>query len=283
MKQESKVGIAPYESKVSFAPYESLDFSNNYVFSEVLKSNPEICKEIIETILDVKVKEILQIDKEDVIKTSVDGHGVRLDVYVEGDEHIYDIEMQVRDESDLPKRSRYYQGILDTDFLRVGESYGKLKRTYVIFICKFDPFGEGYLKYTFSNRAKENHSIELNDESIKVFVYTRGEDPYASPKMKELMSYINRRLIDGELSEKIEDNLQLVLRDRGRRAKYMTFEWELARARRIAEEEGREEGRRAGREEGRLEALKTMLSKLTPEELLTFGFSPEDISKAQEM
>ena len=118
--------------------YEELKFTNRYIFSWVLKRDHELCKEVIEAILDVRIREIIKIEDEDSVETSVTGHGVRLDVYLEDDDAIYDIEMQIEDTGNLPKRSRYYQGSIDTDYLDKGADYNTLKKTCVIFLCSFD-------------------------------------------------------------------------------------------------------------------------------------------------
>lgn len=65
---------------------------------------------------------------------------------------LYDIEMQTTDYAtpdELPKRTRYYQAMMDMDVLNKGELYTKLRRTYIIFICTFDPFDRGRSLYTF--------------------------------------------------------------------------------------------------------------------------------------
>ena len=46
--------------------------------------------------------------------------GVRFDVYTQGDNRIFDIELQTANEGDLPKRARYYQGVIDVDNLPEG-------------------------------------------------------------------------------------------------------------------------------------------------------------------
>lgn len=43
----------------------------------------------------------------------------------------------------LPKRMRYYQGMIDLNILEKGENYKNLKKSFVIFICTFDLFGLG--------------------------------------------------------------------------------------------------------------------------------------------
>ena len=72
---------------------------------------------------------------------TADGKGIRFDVYSEDDSGIvYDCEMQTSKKDNLPKRTRYYQGMIDLNLLERGADYKELKKSYVIFICPFDQF-----------------------------------------------------------------------------------------------------------------------------------------------
>ncbi len=59
---------------------------------------------------------------------------------------VYDVEIQNWDEHDIGKRTRYYQGIMDTESLLKGEDYDELKESISIFLCRFDPFKKGHAK-----------------------------------------------------------------------------------------------------------------------------------------
>lgn len=48
--------------------------------------------------------------------------------------------MQTTKYEELPKRSRYYQDIIDLNLIEKGEAYDILNTSYVIFICTFDFF-----------------------------------------------------------------------------------------------------------------------------------------------
>ena len=55
------------------------------------------------------------------MKLLYDSKGIRLDVYVEDDkETIYNIEMQTSSNKNLPKRTRYYRGMIDLNILQTG-------------------------------------------------------------------------------------------------------------------------------------------------------------------
>ncbi len=91
------------------------------------------------------------------IKPDVEAKSVRLDVYVkDGKGTVYDIEMQVADTKELPKRTRYYQSLIDLQLIDKVQAYKKLKLSYIMFICPFDVFGKGRHIYTFENTCRED-------------------------------------------------------------------------------------------------------------------------------
>ena len=100
--------------------------------------------------------------------------GVRLDVYLKDSDKIIDIEMQSYQQKALGKRTRYYQSMIDIDAIMKGEPYKNLKESYILFICKTDPFKNenekayGLPCYTFKNICEENPEVNLNDKSLKV-------------------------------------------------------------------------------------------------------------------
>ena len=60
--------------------------------------------------------------------------GYHLDVYVrDGKGTVYDIEIQVSDTKELPKRSRYYQSGIDMSILEKGKPYYMLPDVTIIY------------------------------------------------------------------------------------------------------------------------------------------------------
>ena len=72
---------------------------------------------------------------------------------------VYNIEMQNGHHKNLPKRTRYYQGMIDLNLLDKGMDYTQLKQSFVIFVCTFDPFHIGRHVYTFENRCVEDPNL----------------------------------------------------------------------------------------------------------------------------
>ena len=143
--------------------FEKKTIKDNFIFGAVMH-NPEKCKALLECILKVKIREIKYPELEKTIKKTYWSKGVRLDVYVEDEKNtIYNIEMQATNKKFLPKRMRYYQGMIDLNVIDKGQEYSRLKQSYVIFICDYDEFGLGRHVYTFENVCKEDSKLTLND------------------------------------------------------------------------------------------------------------------------
>jgi predicted transposase/invertase (TIGR01784 family) len=72
----------------------------------VIMRNPKYCKPFLERILDIKIARIEYPKSQETIDISADAKSVRLDIYVEdGNETVYNIEMQTSDKANLPKRT----------------------------------------------------------------------------------------------------------------------------------------------------------------------------------
>jgi len=106
--------------------WTELGISNDFLFGKIMR-DPELCQELLEVILNVPIARVEYPEEQKTIDISQDARSVRLDVYVaDGNNTVYDIEMQTVHEKDLPKRSRYYQGMIDLSLIEKGEPYNKL-------------------------------------------------------------------------------------------------------------------------------------------------------------
>ena len=83
--------------------------------------------------------------------------------------------MQTTSYAELPKRSRYYQDVIDLNIIEKGDTYDILGVSYVIFICTFDFFKKDRSVYEFENICVEDANIRLNDGTHKIFLNTKGD------------------------------------------------------------------------------------------------------------
>ncbi len=240
----------------------SIDITNDYMFAYVMR-NADICIELLEYLLPGRTIESIQyyeVDDQEASATQTvktksetqkslseafDKRGVRLDAYLDDGKTIYNIEMQTTMQPDIAKRARLYQAHIDINQLERGLHYDLLRPSFILFICKFDPFHKGKYTYSFLNTGcEEDDSVTLDDETYKVFFNTDGHDGDVSPKLKELLRYMNDTKsypvenTDIPLIRKIEQEVSLAKKDDEWRQTYMTY----AVHQRDAELKGRREG-----------------------------------------
>ena len=204
--------------------FEELEFKDDFIFGVIMR-NPKYCKPFLETILNIKISGIEYPKTQQTIDIMDDAKSVRLDVYVEDEQNtVYNIEMQVTFNKNLPKRSRYYQGMIDLNILEKGEDYKNLKQSYIIFICTFDLYGKGRHIYTFENRCLEDYEIGFGDETTKIILNTKGTMDDVSPEMKHLLNYIDGQDATDEFTRTLETAVRSVKNNEKWGVEYMTLE-----------------------------------------------------------
>ena len=232
------------EKKAAEEAYNNLQFKDDYLFCKILTERPDIAKELVELILGVKIREVV-VQKQKPIEITADGRGIRLDVYLEDDRNtVYDLEMQTARKSNLPKRSRYYQGMIDLDMIGRGADFSELKKSYVIFICMEDPFDRGNYIYSFENICKENE-MPLEDGAYKIFLNASGTRGDVSGELKDFFLLLKEGKGESELSKKIAAEVEKAKAYDEWRIEFMTLY--------MRDKEKIQEGMEKGRIEGRTE------------------------------
>ena len=175
--------------------FDELTFADDGMFQTVMK-DPQISAELVERLLGVRVKQVKYPELEKAIEPYYTSHGVRLDVYLKDEDKVIDVELQSYPQKALGKRMRYYQSMVDCDSLMKGQPYTKLKESYILFICKFDPFhdaaknGYGLPRYTFRNICAENNSVNLDDKCVKVVYNAKAYESVKDEKVRALLRFI---------------------------------------------------------------------------------------------
>ena len=230
--------------------YEELTFTDDFMFCKILEQNKKLCVELLEMILEKRLGRLVQINRQKPIEITVDGKGVRFDVYAEDGSAVYDVEMQNVNRDSLPKRTRYSQGMIDLGMMERGAKYKELHQSYIIYICKFNPFpGKNLHKYTFVNLCREDTSIELGDETAKIILCSEGNSDDVSENMKAFLKYI----AEGKPCDAFTDELERAVVDAKEHKRWRQEYMTLLEHYEIEREEGRKEGREEGLKEGREE------------------------------
>ena len=173
---------------------KDLNLLDRFLFAEAME-DVEIMETVVRIILndDIIITEKPQAESEKRRNTL--SKYVKLDVWaVDTDDNVYDTEVQKKNTKNLPKRSRFYQGIIDSGLLESGETdYNKLNNIYIIVISPFDLFGEDEYMYTFKMKCEECDGLELGDGATRIFLNTRGKkDENVSRELVELLHYIEK-------------------------------------------------------------------------------------------
>ena len=204
--------------------WESLGISNDFMFGKVMQ-DAELCKELLQRILpDLEIDHVEYPETQKGIRPAADAKSARLDVYVrDGKGTVYDIEMQVADTRELPKRSRYYQSMIDLQMIDKGQSYKKLKPSYVIFICSFDIFNKGRHIYTFENTCREDNSVFLEDGAVKIFLNADGKQDDVSKELKAFLDYVAGKESEDNFVQRLSEAVKEAKKNREWRHEYMTL------------------------------------------------------------
>ncbi len=243
--------------------YEQLQLKDDFLFAKIM-SDKEICKRLLEIILDVKISDIVYLEPQKTINLTANAKSVRLDVYVADENHkIYDVEMQTFNRKNLPRRSRYYQGMSDLDSLEKGMDYNALNDSYIIFICMFDLFGKGRSIYTFQNYCKEDKSIILADGTTKIFLNATGTGDDVSEDLAAFLKYLTGQVSENKFIKGIDEAVIKARNNIDWRHDYMTLEMKY----REFLEDGRELGIEQGIEQGREEGIRVIIQTFSEENI----------------
>lgn len=171
---------------------------------------------------------------------AIDAKGVRLDAYVnDGKGTVYDIEMQATTSNLLPRRTRYYQSMIDLQLVDKGRDYDTLNNSYIIFICLPDMFGKDLYMYTFENTCIEDSKVLLNDGAKKIFLNASGKNGTVSKELKAFLDYVAGKPSEDLFVRKLESAVKKAKKNREWSHEYMTLLMRDRENQKIGEEIGR--------------------------------------------
>ncbi len=230
-----------------YKAYDELEYSDDFMFGKVMLDG-ELCRDVLECLLQQPVGVLQEVKNEKQYRYTKDGKPIRLDIFTKDDHRYYDAEMQnlgnkSLEYHQLPKRSRFYQSSIDTDFMNARGQYRDLPDSVVMFICTFDPFRKGLSKYTFANRCEEDPGLYLDDGTTKIFCNCCYEGEDVPQDVRDLYDYIRTGKSSNELTRRIDGAVKKARKIEEWRSDYMKEVVLLMDAKNEGREEGREEER----------------------------------------
>lgn len=237
---------------------QEMNLLDRFLFAEVMEDN-ETLENVLEIIqgYPVSLEDKAQAEKE--LRRTPRNKRVFFDVYGEDIRNaVYDVEAQKENTHDFPKRTRYYNGMVDLNMLRPGEDYNKLKDVYIIMIMPFDLFGEGRYRYTFHMTCDEIPGLNLGDRVTRIFLNTQGRiKDGVSEELIQMLKYFENTTKETAAESQSEKIRQLEKRVEETKAneevgiRFMNAFEEKMRERQEGREEGLAEGERIGETRGK--------------------------------
>ena len=173
------------------------NLSDFALFLSVAK-NPRAYRCMLSVFLEEPDIELAEVKVEQVILNKVGKRAIRLDAWAKStDNRRFNMEMQNDTKGDdVRKRSRFYQGMLDTPILKSGKEtkYKHLPSTVIIFITQEDIFGKDLAKYTFTEQCEEIAGLHLEDGTTKIFLNMSSKN--GTPELVSMLQYIKETRID---------------------------------------------------------------------------------------
>lgn len=208
---------------------KELTIKDNFMFGAVMMDEDN-CKGLLERVLEIPIDRV-DVSKEKSIVYHPEYKGVRLDVYAKDEKQTrYNVEMQVERKPALGKRSRYYQSQMDMEMLLTGEDYTELPNTYVIFICDFDPFGDGLYRYS-TGMVCEETGKSVSDGVKTVYLNAHGRNRDGIPEeLLQFLDYVKNTGRTEEISttdpfvRHLQDSINKIKQNRGMEERYMLLE-----------------------------------------------------------
>lgn len=275
-----------------------LNLMDNFLFQEMLSQNDsvseEFCRILLKTILGRDIRRLKIIPQKNILGIDTDKHGIRMDAYIEEypeeenisdsalcadiQPDIFDIEPnRTYEKKLLPKRMRYYHGLLDTQLLASGQSYERLPRVVIIVILPYDPFDANRMVYTVENRCIEDSSIPYDDGITKIYLYTKGTEGNPSHELQDMLKYIEDSTSDNVTNDDLSTINNLVNEVKRRKEVNISYmkSWEYEkmieeRATRNGLAKGMAQGMEQGMAKGMAEGHAKGLAEGRAEGLLPF-------------
>lgn len=249
---------------------QELNLLDRFLFAEAVEDR-EFLQIVLDIIFDgdVNLKYPPQTEKE--IRSGTGNKKIRFDVWdMDENNTVYDTEVQKTNTGNLPKRSRYYQGVMDSKLLKEGTiNYNDLNDVYIILIAPFDLFGKGRYKYTFSMICEEDTDIRLKDGAVRMFLNTRGTDrDGVSEELIAMLKYFEEtteEVAKASGSERIytlHKKVETIRNNEETGVKYMNEMEEKLLERQAGLEAGLKAGRREGIERVQHIALKMLEAQM---------------------
>lgn len=188
-------------------PLEELEIEDDFIFMLVMQRK-QVCKDMVKILLGIDTKDIVYAQTQKAKRPFYLSKSVRFDAYMKGSDKVVNIEMQASHYANIGLRARYYQSMIDATLLKMGADYSTLRQTYLIFICKDDPYTIGYPVYTMKSCCLESPELDVADGIEKKFFNCSAWAKVKDEELKAFMEYVHTHKATSDFTQRLEDIIQ---------------------------------------------------------------------------
>lgn len=190
-------------------PISDFSFCINFI-------NKEIAKEGLEILLNKKIGEIINIERQAQLEFGLNRFA-RVDTLIITSDAYYIVEMQQKKDKDLEYRiAKYGMAIGSTmyneEYRAKEKAYICKKDIHIIFICGHDYYKLGELVYEYEKVLK-NHCDNKIIDNINVSIFnTKFKGDISNDKLRNFMTYLNTFIPCDEYTKKFDNHHKKIVR-----------------------------------------------------------------------
>ena len=145
------------------------------------------------------------------------------------------------------------------DLLAKGANFKELKESYVIFICKTDPFDLGEPCYKVKSVFENHPEKKFDDKTHKLFYNASAYKKESDPEIYAFLQYVRTNVPEDDFTAGIFENVEKAKENEQFRSEYMRCNIHDFDIMEEGKEIGIAIGEERGRNEAKLEAARNML------------------------
>ena len=178
MDTENQIDV---KRKETLEAIEKLCLLDDDLMTLVFDRNVEATELLLNVILQRNDLKVLEVVAQREYKNPIPGgRSITIDIYaVDGEEKVYDIEVQRASSGADVHRARFHSSMIDMKMLKAKQEFKEIHDSYVIFITASDAMGVGLPLYHI-NRMIEETGVYFGDGSHIIYVngsYKDDNDP----------------------------------------------------------------------------------------------------------
>lgn len=169
------------EKQETLEAIKKLNLLDDNLMTLVFDRNIEAAELLLNVILQRNDLKVLEVIAQREYKNPMSGgRSITIDIYAkDGDDKVYDVEVQRASAGADVHRARFHSSMIDTKMLKAGQEFNEIHDSYVIFITASDVMGAGRSLYHIDRVIKETGAY-FGDGSHIIYVngsYKDDSDP----------------------------------------------------------------------------------------------------------